>query len=321
MDKSKDKTIIEIWEFINNVLVNHETKEMPQDGFLLKDTSCPSLLENMGIGLITPMYIEVNKNQDKNDEYKKITKFLKKYLEYYAKKNNLLIEDLDIDFINYGKTELVYVMTDKNGKKLTLLVKQPALKLGKVYEEMQNLLELNEKDKNVIAPIDYFQLGDQELCVTPYIKQARCIASYCSWGVYIPEPYYRFERFSKEQEQVVNACMIAKIISLYDFEKQEGLSNCKLDGGDFMLHKDWEKKKPTIEDTLNQLYLIAARKKVKCSFKRYLELIKNESLKVNVNAKKSNLVINLSEIPMNVEDVEKGINIGKEIIKFKSKKL
>ena len=77
----------------------------------------------------------------------------------------------------------------------------------------------------------------------------------------------------------------------------------------------------TIEDTLNQLYLIAARKKVKCSFKKYLELIKNESLKVNVNAKKSNLVINLSEIPMNVEDVEKGINIGNEIIKSKSKKL
>lgn len=169
------------------------------------------------------MYIEVNEIQDKNDEYNKIIRFLKKFLEYYAKNNNVSFDELKLEFINYGKTELVYVLTEKDGKRFTLLVKQPAVKLGDVYQGMQNLLTLRKKDESVVAPIDYFQLGDQELYITPYINQARCIASYGTWGMYIPEPYYRFEPFSKEQERIVNICMISKLVSLYDFENQEGI--------------------------------------------------------------------------------------------------
>ncbi|MBR2301010.1 MAG: hypothetical protein IKA41_03560, partial [Bacteroidaceae bacterium] len=60
--------------------------------------------------------------------------------------------------------------------------------------------------------------------------------------MYIPEPFYRFEGFTREQEQVVNSCMIAKLVSLYDFEKGQGIASCKLGGGDFMLPKGWEKE-------------------------------------------------------------------------------
>ena len=40
--------------------------------------------------------------------------------------------------------------------------------------------------------------------------------------MYIPEPYYRFEKFTKQQEKIVNSCMIAKLVSLYDFTNKEG---------------------------------------------------------------------------------------------------
>lgn len=317
MDNIKgDKDRIESWGCLNGALGQHtiihkNLKWKSEED----DPIYKNLLKRIGIGPIHPLYIETNEIQNKEDEYAKILRFLKKYIEYYSLKNNKDVKDLKLEFINYGKTELVYVLTDKNGERTTLLVKQPAVRLGDVYEEMQNLIELNEKDKQVIAPIDYFQLGDQELYVTPYINQARCVASYGAWGMYIPEPHYRFESFTDEQEKIVNTCMIAKLISLYDFEKQEGISNCKLGGGDFMLPKGWENKNPTIKNTLNELYLIAARKKVNCSFEDYIELIKKEFSKTTINEDQKSLIINLrGRVPMKIEDIDVGIKLGKQLL-------
>ncbi len=314
MDKSKEpKVKTESWGYLNGVLIEHKVNEQPLKWITpSEDPVYQSLLKNIGIGSINSAYIEVNEIQDKNDEYNKIMRFLKKYLEYYAINNNMSVDELNLEFINYGKTELVYVLTDKNGNRVTLLVKQPAVRFGDVNEEMQHLLDLNKKDKNVVAPINYFQLGDQELYVTPYINQARCIASYGTWGMYIPEPHYRFESFTKEQESIVNMCMIAKLVSLYDFEKQEGISCCKLGGGDFMLPKGWEEEICTIENTLGQLYLIAARKKVKCSFEEYLQIIRNEFSKATITENQSQLIINLrGRVPMQIVDIEAGIKLGR----------
>ena len=275
--------------------------------------------KNISIGFINSAYIEINEIQDKDDEYKKIKKFLNKYLQQYSERKAIPIEDLNIEFINYGKTELVYVLSEKSGKRVTLLVKQPAVQLGKVNQEARNLIALKKKDENVIAPIDYFQLGDQELYVTPYINQARCIASYGSWGMYIPEPYYRFESFTAEQEKIVNSCMIAKLVSLYDFDKREGISACKLGGGDFMLPKGWERQKPTVEDTLKNLYLIAAREKVKCSFEEYLSIIRDEFSRRTITENQKDLIMNLrGRVPMQTEDIEAGIKLGQSIIQGKT---
>ena len=277
---------------------------------------------NISIGMIDPAYIEINEIQDKDDEYKKIKKFLGKYVEKYANQNNLLVEDLDIEFINYGKTELVYVLSEKNGKRVTLLVKQPAIQLGKVKQEAENLLALKEKDNHVVAPIDYFQLGDQELYATPYMNQARCIASYGSWGMYIPEPYYRFKSFTPKQEKIVNSCMIAKLVSLYDFEKQEGLSSCKLGGGDFMLTKGWEKEDTTVKNTLDKLYLVAAREKINCSYEQYISIIREEFSKTTIYEDSKNLMVNLrGRVPMKIEDINFGIKLGQEIINSKTDSL
>lgn len=316
MDKLKDSVIkIESRGYLNGVLVQHKVEELMSKW--ISKAVCDEFSNNMGIGFINPIYIEVNEIQDRIDEYNKILRFLKKYLEHYAQKNNMSVNELTLDFINYGKTELVYVLTDKNGKRLTLLVKQPAVKFGDIYQEMQYLLELKERDIHVVAPIDYFQLGNQELYVTRYINQARCIASDGRWGVYIPEPFYRFQVFTKEQESVVNICMISKLVSLYDFDKQEGVSFCKLGGGDFMLSKGWELEPLTIENTLNQLYLIAARNKIKCSFEEYLQIIREEFSRVTITEDQSQLIINLrGRAAMNSVDIDRGINLGKSFIEY-----
>ncbi len=269
----------------------------------------------IGIGMINPAYIEVNELQDKDYEYSKIKKFLKKYISQYAAAKGLDEKDFKLKFINYGKTELVYVLTDPNGERTTILAKQPAVEFGKIKQEANNLINLKNVDNNVVAPIDYYRLGDQELYVTPYINQARCVASSGSWGMYIPEPFYRFEGFTKEQEQVVNACMIAKLVSLYDFEKGKGIASCKLGGGDFMLPKGWEKENPTIKNTLRSLYLIAAREMIKCSFEEYLDIIRDEFSRQTIGEKQEDLILNIrGRVPMQKEDIENGIKIGAKII-------
>ncbi len=232
---------------------------------------------NISIGWFHCGYLEVNEIQNKYNEYEKIQKFLQEYINRYSEIVGVPINDLELEFINYGKTELVYVLAEKSGKKTTLLVKQPIVEFGKVKQEAKNLLILNQSHKNIVAPIDYFKLGDQELYATPYINQARCIASDdLGWGMYVPEPFYRFVPFTEEQAKIVTSCMIAKLISYYDFTNHEGIISCKLGGGDFMLPKGWETEKPTIENTLENLYLISARDKIKCSFESYIRLIKNE---------------------------------------------
>lgn len=273
---------------------------------------------NLGIEFLNPMYIEVDSMQDKTNEWIKINKFLDSYMKFYSISNNVDFKYLKLDFINYGKTELVYVLTDENKNRTTLLVKQPAVKFGYVKQEADYLAKLKQDNANIVAPIDYFEDGEYELYATPYINQARCVASFNSWGMYVPEPFYRFQSFTNEQERVVNVCMIAKLVSLYDFENNRGLCSCKLGGGDFMLPKGWENTRPTIEDTLNNLHLIAAREMVQCDFEDYLAIIRNEFSRTTINENQDNLIINLrGRVPIQIEDIELGIEIGKNIIENK----
>ena len=267
----------------------------------------------LGIPYIVGAYIEAKPTQNKTVEFAKIQSFLKDYVVHFASKNNLVLSDFDTQFINYGKTELVYVLTVQEKERYTLLVGQPILECGKVFQEAENLKELHKVDKNVVAPIDYFSSGNHELYVTPYINQARCIASYGNnWGMYVPEPHYRFVEFNFAQQRIVNTCMIAKIVSLYDDKTQSGISNCKLGGGDFMLPKGWENESPTIESTLNSILLIAARDKINCSFEEYKNLIRKEFSQITID--KDGFKLNIrGRVAMSNEEIENGIKIGCKI--------
>ncbi|MBQ4541978.1 MAG: hypothetical protein IJA23_03900 [Clostridia bacterium] len=272
--------------------------------------------QNMGIGMMCASYIFVRDGDDIWAEYSKIMQFIQEYLIKFAKNKGKELEDFGFEFINYGRTQIVYVLTDKaTNEKVTILVKQPVVEYGKVKQEADYLKSLKLVDDLVVAPIDYYSNGEQELYVTPYIEQARCVASDRKWGVYVPEPFYRFEDFSKKQESVVNACMIAKLVSMYDFENNQGIAACKLGGGDFMLEKGWEDKPLTIENTLKSLYFIAAREMLKCLFEDYLKIIKSEFSRATINENQDELLINIrGRVAMNIQDIESGIELGKQII-------
>ena len=301
------KNKIEGSSYYRGVEVEHVVKEIIND-WKVEEEVYEGLFERKGIELFSPAYIEVNGEQDINEEFEKIKRFLALYMDVSE-------EALMIEFINYGSTELVFVVTYLDGRRVTLLVKQPAVSYGKVKEEADNLTELNKRDKNVIAPIEYFANSGQELYATPYIMQARCVASFNgAWGMYVPEPYYRFEPFTSEQASVVNRCMIAKLVSLYDQDKEEGIACCKLGGGDFMLPRGWESKPATIEETLEQIYLIAAREKIKCTFEEYLQIIRDEFSRATIDEDQSNLIMNLrARAPIDISDIEAGIELGKSI--------
>ena len=80
--------------------------------------------QNMGIGMLCAGYIFTREGQDIWEEYAKIEKFIQGYVADYATKKGKSIQDFDLEFINYGRTQLVYVLTDKrNNEKVTILVK------------------------------------------------------------------------------------------------------------------------------------------------------------------------------------------------------
>ncbi len=279
--------------------------------------------QNMGIGMMSAGYIFTHKDQNLWEEYSKIDRFVKEYSQKYATNKGRQIQDFELEFINYGRTQLVYVLSDKtDGKKVTILAKQPVVEYGKVKQEAQYLQKLKKVDKNVVAPIDYYTDNEQELYVTPYIPQARCVASDAKWGMYIPEPYYRFENFTEDQEKVVNTCMIAKLVSLYDFDKGRGIAGCKLGGGDFMLPKGWENQTPTIQNTLDSLYLIAAREMISCSFDEYINILKDEFSRETIEEDPESLLINIrGRVAMSPTDIANGISLGKQIIEQRTAQL
>ena len=263
-------------------------------------------------------YVFVDEGQDKGQEYDKIMRVLDRYVAKYVHEHQTVASSVNVRFINYGRTELVFVLSDESaGCKNTLLVKQPNVPFGYVKAEMQNLLSLKKVDENVVAPIDYYCDKEGELYVTPYMTQARCIASDDGvWGVYVPEPYYRFDSFTDSASHVITAGMIAKLISYYDMDKKEGIAACKLGGGDFMLPKGWEEMDINYSNVLDNLYLIAAREKIRCSFYEYVQIIWDEFSRTTIMEDQSELKINhRARAAMAEEDIEKGIEMGIALLK------
>lgn len=78
-----------------------------------------------------------------------------------------------------------------------------------------------------------------------------------------------------------------------------------------MLPKGYEGEKITIDSIYDKLYLIAARKKVKCSLDDYIEIIRNEFSRATINEDSSKLVMNIrGRVAMSKEQIEKGIELG-----------
>lgn len=260
----------------------------------------------------------VNALETRINEFMGISEFLKEVVfekgvpEFQGKNKRLR-------FINYGDTQLVYVL-EVNDRSYTILLGQPASEFGIVKREHDNLRRIAKNNsKNVVSPIHYFQSkdGKRELYVTPYLHQARCIASddEDGWGIYVPEPEYHFRSFSEEEKTVVNSSMIALLVKMYDQKNKQGIASCKIGGGDFILEKGYEDDALTHENILKKMKLIAARDMVSMSLEDYIETLKQEFSKrtyyrTEADRDKSILVNHKSRIPMTDEEIKKGIELG-----------
>lgn len=189
--------------------------------------------------------------------------------------------------------------------------------MGETKEEYDNLKQLSKKYPGlVINPINYFQNKYREAYLTPYIYQARCIASDPQgYGAYVPDPYYHFDNFSDDDTYEICKVMIANLIRLYDTELNLAIAQCKIGGGDFILEKEYDNDIHNEQNTLKRMHLIAARKLINIELKEYIKLIKKEfSQKTyykNQDQRDPNIIINLkNRFPMSRDAIEDGIKLG-----------
>jgi len=275
------------------------------------------IYEPLGIPSNGAEYLKLNDTQDLFQEFFGIYNFLGQVIS-----GNQVPEfqnpNRRLQFINYGDTELVYVLT-VGEQKYTMLLGQPATEFGTVKKEHDNLKALKVRNpKEVVAPFAYVadEKQKRELYVTPYLYQARCIASQeDGWGIYIPEPDYRFELFSEKQRSIVNSAMIANLVKLYNEKTQQGIGSCKIGGGDFVLEKELDEEEFSEENVLKRMKLIAARELIQMDFDTYLEALRREFsqstyYKTESQRDKSILINHKSRIPMTEAEIERGIELG-----------
>lgn len=276
--------------------------------------------ENLGILDNGFLYHIVNDYQDKATEFMITDNFIVNELIPILKNNNINInyDKLKVKFINYGDTELVYVISDGINR-YTMLVGQPITKYNEIKEEYDNLQKLGSKHIEVIKPISYLKGKKREAYITPYLKQARCIATTSNgWGYYIPEPIYRFELFNDNDKSLVTQAMVATLVKLYDEKNEQGICNCKLGGGDFILNKKWDNIDHNIYNTLNNLKLISARKMYLTTLKDYINILSHELTKVTYykDIKDKNTIINCkNRYVITTKDIEEGIELGLKLRK------
>lgn len=241
--------------------------------------------EALGIDDYDFIYYELSPEQQPIEEVIKTSKFIEIDFANYLKENhpNYYSKNIKIKFINWGHMEVVYVL-DNGHKKYTLLMGQPNLEYGKVKSEYDNLKILSKNNEDVVSPLLYYGNPNynREFYMTPYYYQARCI-SYLDekLGVYVPEPDYHFEEFNKDDKDIIEEAITAKIISLYNQNTHIGLDKFRVSSGDFILEKGFEDTINNVNNVFNDMKVIAARSLVNMSLDDYIGLIYEKLEKFN----------------------------------------
>lgn len=278
--------------------------------------------EQLGIPDTDYLYHITNPNTKVSVEVSKTSEFLN---SLHQEIPSIITPSTNIEFINYGDTELVYVATNEQGR-YTILVGQPITQLGVVKLEYDNLRHLAKKNPClVVTPISYISNNSREAYITPYIHQARCIASYNqNYGAYIPEPYYRFEAYTKEDEHLITKVIIANLIRLYDEDEHLAIADCKIGGGDFIMEKEFDTIEHNEENALKHMKLIAARKLINIELKEYIKLLKEEFSKrtyyKSLQDRNPSILINIkNRVPMSNQAITEGIDLGLQLRKTQFK--
>jgi len=280
---------------------------------LLEAFYIPLSLESLGIENYGEWYIRHLPEQNEKEEFKKVNDFISEFIsktdmeELKGKKH--------IKFINYGDTQLVFVVTINEEKQYALLLNQPKTEVGQGLEEYNNLINLNKNHPDiVIRPLKYYvnpANPQQELYITPYYFKARCVGvNEKDWGIWIPEPEYHFKDFNQTERKIINKCMIALVVKLYDEKNKRGISKWRFDGGDFMLLKGFEKEEINKENILKKLLMISARKLITIEFNEYIDKMKIE-LKNGLKEEDKKIIIGKNlRCPFSEEEIEEGIKFG-----------
>ena len=281
----------------------------------------PEFIESnfpLGIMNYCDWYIRNSNEQNKEKEFIKINAFITNFC-INNEFEELQGSKISIQFINYGDTQLVFVVTVDNSKQYTLLVNQPKTRPGQSFEEFTNLTNFNKLHPEIIIkPIKYYvnpQNPQQELYMTPYYYQARCVGVETEekgWGEWIPEPEYHFRIFSEKEGKIIKKCMVAMIITFYDEKNGIGIADYSLDGDDFMLKKGYEKEELSEENIIKNFAFIAARKVIKIEFEEYINRIRKE-LRNNFKEKENLILKKKLRAPFNEEDIEEGIKFGMKL--------
>lgn len=233
--------------------------------------------------------------------------------------------EVNLAFMNYGNTQLVYLATIGNcvgpKHKFAVLINQPHTPLGVVKQEFENLARLKELDPRfVVEPFAHFALPRKghELYAAQYIENALCLAVQQVQGFYDPLPNYHFEAFPEESEldSRVNSSMIALLVNYYDHERKRGLAATQISGNDFMLTRDFKKEDP--KTILPSMKLIAARGFVDAPLNDYTEMLKHDFI-TGTTRTTSDLkrfkINHKSGLPLKLEDITHGIKRGLELRK------
>lgn len=224
--------------------------------------------------------------------------------------------EYDFDFMNYGDTELVYIVTTDK-EKYTALVNQPITPIGVVKLEYENLCKLSKENPHVvIKPILYHGNEEREGYLTPYIKQARCIGSnFNGYGDHRPDPFYHFEVFDPETEKMVLTMMVANLIRLYNEEEHLAIAECRLGGGDFVMEREYDEIPHTLENTEKHMKLLSARKLINIDLKDYIALLRKELTKYTyyriIEDRNDSIIVNQkNRMPIDPHIIEEGIKVG-----------
>ncbi|MFH1347154.1 MAG: hypothetical protein ABIH22_00505 [Candidatus Margulisiibacteriota bacterium] len=237
------------------------------------------------------------------------------------------VESVQLDFINFGCLQLVYLAAlsvPTETVHLVLLINQPEIPLGRVEAEFANLQRLAEIDpQHIVEPYAHFSFGAHELYAAPYLKFAQCINTKQDdwgddyrWGVFEPDRAlgaYLFRAFSDDIIPTVTSSMIALLVRYYDEEKGRGLAQTHLSGDDFMFTQDFCRKDPT--SVLPNMKLAAARGWVEASLEEYLAIIRREFVigtrTYHTPVVQGDIIVNHKSIlPLSLEEIDAGIELG-----------
>ena len=226
-------------------------------------------------------------------------------------------------FINYGGTQLVFIAVIENRRKVAVLINQPQTPIEIMEEEFKNLQRLHKMDHRfVVEPYTYFADENHALHVCQYIENAMCVTNCTNVnnvaGAYDPIPHYHFEPFSTEVINAANSSMIALLVNYYDAKNGKGLAKTQVSGNDFILTRDFKKDDP--DTVLPNMKLIAARGLIEEPLEEYLERLRREfaigTQRTDPDVVGGRIKVNhRSKVPMTKNQIEDGIELGLDLRK------